>query len=123
MSSETYLVIDAETGTVLTASTCYVINSKNLTGDDFTDREIALLAERVGVKVLPVAADELTRKAERIALRLVLSEYDDTLPVDQVIDLMIEGVIVPCEQFDDWNIESVVNHIKELAEAIEEGMK
>lgn len=51
------LVIDATTGTVLNAENCYIVDASDMTDDDFTDREIAELAERVGKSIQKMGTD------------------------------------------------------------------
>ena len=51
------LIIDKATGTILNIEGCYVIDADQL-GDSFTDREIADLADRVGVPVSQYKTNE-----------------------------------------------------------------
>lgn len=51
------LIIDAVTGTILNAEGCYIIDDTDITSDDFTDREIAELAERVGKSIKKIGTD------------------------------------------------------------------
>jgi hypothetical protein len=51
------LIIDAMTGTILNAETCYIIDATDLTDEDFTDREIAELADRCGKSIQKMGTD------------------------------------------------------------------
>jgi len=45
------LIIDAVTGTILNAEGCYIVDEKEIIGEDLSDSEIGALAERVGQSI------------------------------------------------------------------------
>lgn len=51
------LIIDKVTGTILNAEDCYIVDEKDITVGDLTDREIAELAERVGKSIQKMGQD------------------------------------------------------------------
>ncbi len=53
----TKLLIDATTGTILNIEGCYIVDASEMTDDDFTDRELAALAERSGKSLAKLGAD------------------------------------------------------------------
>ena len=81
-------------------------------------------ADHWSAYTVTVDQNVIADRATRIAFQWVLSEYPDTWSVDQIIDGLERGSddVIVCEQFEDWSVVSVVNHINELAETIAEGM-
>jgi hypothetical protein len=51
------LIIDAVTGTILNAEGCYIVEEKDILGEDLSDSEISALAERVGKSVQKMGTD------------------------------------------------------------------